>query len=270
MADAASRNARSSAKDPKAAAKDVKAQAKAAKQAEKARKKASNDPKDMGRIRQIVRAYQVTHEYDRALPCILLGAFLLPIALGVIIGLLWGYAFNVIFIGIMLGILAAMFMLVRRAKRATFKRYAGKTGSAEVALQMLPKKWVSTPGIAANRSRDVVHRTLGPGGLVLIGEGEPTRVRQLLASEVKKHERVAYGITVTTIVMGDKEGQVPLEKLADHIRKLPKALQPYQITDIKQRLRALDALRPPVPIPKGPMPTNPRQVKGARQAMRGR
>jgi hypothetical protein len=25
-----------------------------------------------------------------------------------------------------------------------------------------------------------------------------------------------------------------------------------------------------VPVPKGPMPTSPRQVKGARQAMRGR
>jgi hypothetical protein len=270
MADAAARNAKSGTKDPKAAAKDGKAQAKAAKKAEKARKKASNDPKDMGRIRQIVRAYQVTHEYDKALPYLLLGAFLLPIVLGVVIGVLWGHAFNVIFIGLLLGILAAMFMLVRRAKRATYKRYAGKAGSAEVALQMLPKKWISTPGIAANRSRDVVHRTLGPGGLVLIGEGESGRVRQLLASEVKKHERVAYGITVTTIVMGDKEGQVPLEKLADHIRKLPKVLQPYQITDIKQRLRALDALRPPLPIPKGPMPTNPRQVKGVRQAMRGR
>jgi len=270
MADAAARNAKSGAKDPKAAAKDVKAQAKAAKKAEKARKKASNDPKDMGRIRQIVRAYQVTHEYDKALPYLMLGAFLLPIVLGVVIGVLWGHAFNLIFIGLLLGILAAMFMLVRRAKRATYKRYAGKAGSAEVALQMLPKKWISTPGIAANRSRDVVHRTLGPGGLVLIGEGESGRVRQLLASEVKKHERVAYGITVTTIVMGDKEGQVPLEKLADHIRKLPKVLQPYQITDIKQRLRALDALRPPLPIPKGPMPTNPRQVKGVRQAMRGR
>jgi hypothetical protein len=270
MADVAARSAKSGAKDPKAAAKDAKAQAKAAKKAEKARKKASNDPKDMGRIRQIIRAYQVTHEYDRALPYLLLSAFLVPIALGVIIGLLWGHAFNVIFIGIMVGLLAAMFMLVRRAKRATFKRYAGKTGSAEVALQMLPKKWVSTPGIAANRNRDVVHRTLGPGGLVLIGEGESGRVRQLLASEVKKHERVAYGISVTTIVMGNKEGQVPLDKLADHIRKLPKVLQGYQITDIKQRLRALDALRPPVPIPKGPLPTNPRQVKGVRQAMRGR
>jgi hypothetical protein len=35
----------------------------------------------MGRIRQIIRAYQVTHEYDKALPYLLLGAFLLPIAI---------------------------------------------------------------------------------------------------------------------------------------------------------------------------------------------
>ncbi|HEX3197306.1 MAG TPA: DUF4191 domain-containing protein [Propionibacteriaceae bacterium] len=270
MANAAARNATGGAKNPKAAAKDVKAKAKDAKRAEKARKKASNDPKDMGRIRQVIRAYQVTHEYDRALPYLMIGAFVLPIAISVAIGLLWGYAFNVIFAGVMVGLLATMFMLVRRAKAATYKRYAGQAGSAEVALQMLPKKWVSTPAIAANRNRDVIHRTLGPGGLVLIGEGEPGRVRQLLASEVKKHERVAYGVTVITVMMGNKEGQVPLDKLADHIRKLPKTLQSNQITDIKQRLRALDALRPPVPVPKGPMPTSPRQVKGARQAMRGR
>jgi hypothetical protein len=105
---------------------------------------------------------------------------------------------------------------------------------------------------------------------VLVGEGEPGRVRQLLASEAKKHERVAYGIPITTVVMGDKAGQVPLDKLADHIRKLPKTLRPHQITDIRQRLRALDAVRPTVPVPKGPMPTSARQVKGARQAMRGR
>ena len=126
MANAAARERyRASAKDPKAAAKDAKAKAKDAKRAEKARKKASNDPKDMGRIRQIIRAYQVTHEYDRALPYLLIGAFFLPIAISVVIGLLWGYAFNVIFAGVMIGVLAAMFMLVRRAKAATYKRYAG-------------------------------------------------------------------------------------------------------------------------------------------------
>ncbi|MGH3340097.1 MAG: DUF4191 domain-containing protein, partial [Propionibacteriaceae bacterium] len=270
MANAAAKNSTGGGNDPKAAAKNAKAQSKTAKQAEKARKKASNDPKDMGRIRQIIRAYQVTHEYDRALPYLLIGAFLLPTALSIVIGVLWGYAFNVIFAGVMIGILGVMFTLVRRAKAATYKRYAGQPGSAEVALGMLPKKWVSTPAIAANRNRDVIHRTLGPGGLILIGEGEPGRVRQLLASEVRKHERVAYGVKVTTVIMGNKDGQVPLDKLTDHIRKLPKTLQAHQITDIKQRLRALDALRPPVPVPKGPMPTSPRQVKGVRQAMRGR
>jgi hypothetical protein len=250
--------------------KEAKAAAKAAKKAEKARKKASNDPADMGRMRQIRRAYQVTHEYDKALPYLLLAAFLIPLAAALTIGLLTDQVLNLLLVGLGVAILLPMIVLVRRAKKATYKRYAGQAGSAEVALSMLPKKWISTPVIAANRSKDVVHRTLGPGGLVLIGEGEPGRVRQLLASEVKKHERVAYGIPVTTLVMGDKSGQVPLDKLADHIRKLPKTLRPDQVTDIKQRLRALDAVRPTIPAPKGPMPTNPRQIKGVRQAMRGR
>ena len=261
---------KSKAASPKIDAKQAKASAKAAKQAEKARKKASTDPADMGRIKQIRRAYQLTHEYDKALPFLLLGAFLLPVALAVVFGLTVGYMVNAVLIGVGIGVLLPMLVLVRRAKAATYKRYAGQAGSAEVALQMLPKQWVSSPVIAANRSRDAVHRTLGPGGVVLIGEGEPGRVRQLLASEVKKHERVAYGVPVTTVVMGDKPGQVPLSRLADHIKKLPKVLRPNQITDVRQRLRALDAVRPTIPVPKGPMPTSPRQVKGARQAMRGR
>lgn len=260
----------SSALSTKKAAAEVKAQAKAAKKAEKARKKASSDPRDMGRMRQIKRAYSLTHEHDRALPFLMLAAFGLPVAAGLVIGLLIDHPIYATTLGVTTGVLLAMIVLVRRTKKATFKRYAGQAGSAEVALQMLPKQWVSTPVITANRQRDAIHRTVGPGGLVLIGEGEPGRLRPMLANEVKKHERVAYGVKVTTLVMGDKEGQVPLSRLADHIRKLPKTLQPNQVTDVRQRLRALDAVRPPIPVPRGPMPTNPRQVKGSRQAMRGR
>jgi hypothetical protein len=39
------------------------------------------------------------------------------------------------------------------------------------------------------------------------------------------------------------------------------------MTDVLQRLRALDANRSNIPLPKGPVPTN---LKGARQNMRGR
>ncbi|HEY9293792.1 MAG TPA: DUF4191 domain-containing protein [Microlunatus sp.] len=230
-----------------------------------------NDPAQMGRIRQIVVAYQRTHEYDKALPFLLIGCFVVPIALGVVGGMLFrSVMISTIILGVMVGLLLAMLMLVRRTKAATYKRYAGQAGSAEVALSMLPKKWISTPAIAANRQLDAIHRTIGPGGLILIGEGEPGRLKNLLASEARKHEKVAYGISVKTIVMGNKPGQVPLAKLADHIRKLPKVLEPNQITEIKSRLNALDKARPQMPIPKGPMPTNPRQVRGTKQAMRGR
>lgn len=237
-----------------------------AEQAEK-----TTDPAKMGRIRQIIFAYQRTHEYDKALPFLLIGCFVLPIALGIVAGLLFpSLIVSTILLGVMVGLLLAMLMLVRRTKQATYKRYAGQAGSAEVALSMLPKKWISSPAIAANRQLDAVHRTIGPGGLILIGEGEPGRLKNLLASEARKHEKVAYGVKVTTITMGTKPGQVPLEKLADHIRKLPKQLEPNQITEIKSRLNALDAIRPQMPIPKGPMPTSSRGVRGAKQAMRGR
>ena len=239
-----------------------------------AKKSDAKDPKDpaqMGRIRQIIVAYQRTHEYDKALPFLLLGCFLLPAAVGVVVGLLFTtFIVSAILLGVMLGVLFAMMMLVRRTKAATFRRFKGQAGSAEVARSMLPKQRVSNPAIAANRQMDAVHRTLGPGGLILIGEGEPGRLKSLLASEARKHEKVAYGVKVTTIVMGEKDGQVPLEKLTNYIRKLPKQLQPNQITEIKSRLTALDAIRPQMPIPKGPMPTNPRQIRGAKQAMRGR
>ncbi len=258
------------AKGPTPSVKEAKAQAKAARVAAKERRKNSTDPADMGRFRQIAQAYKVTREFDPQLPFLLLGAFLLPVVVGVVVGLLVGHVVYAIVMGLLIGLLLAMMLLVRRAKRATYKRYAGQVGSAEVALGMLPKQWVSTPVIAANRQRDVVHRTLGPGGVVLIGEGEPGRARQLLTSEARKHERVAYGVSVTTLLMGDGANQVPLDKLADRIRKLPKVLESNQVTDIRQRLRALDAVRPVVGAPKGPMPTDARHVRGARQASRGR
>lgn len=252
------------------AARNTKAAAREAKKAEKLRKKNSTNPADMGRIKQIRRAYQLTHEYDKMLPLYIWGSWLLTIAIFVAIGFAVRQLIFLAIMGVMTGMLVAMIILVQRSKKATYKRHMGQAGSAEVALSFLPKQWVSTPVIAATRQRDAIHRTLGPGGLVLIGEGEPGRLKPLLASEVKKHERVAYGVKVTTLVMGEKPGQVPLNKLADHIRKLPKVLQPNQVTDVKLRLRALDAVRPPIPVPKGPMPTSSRQVKGAKQAMRGR
>jgi hypothetical protein len=107
---------------------------------------------------------------------------------------------------------------------------------------------------------------VGDSGIVLIGEGQPSRVRPLLASEAKRHEQVAYGVTVTQLMMGDGANQVKLTDLQKHIEKLPKAIQPHMREQVLNRLRALDAVRPKAPVPRGPMPT----PKGVKRAMRGR
>ncbi len=247
----------------KALAAKQKADAKAAKLA----KKNSTDPRDWGWFKQIVETYKMTAKVDPQVkvlvPGVALGVALLVSLLGIWLQPWWMWLLT----GVMAGLVAALYVLLNRAKKGTYKRYEGQPGSAEVALSMLDKKkWVYTAAITATRQLDVVHRAVGPAGIVLVGEGSPARLKTLLGAEAKKHEQVAYGVPVTTVVMGDGAGQVPLDKLADHLKKLPKSLQPIQVTEVRQRLRALDAVRPKAPLPRGPLP----QAKGVNRAMRGR
>ena len=67
--------------------------------------------------------------------------------------------------------------------------------------------------------------------------------------------------------VGRGEGEVPLPDLRKRITKQKRALKPAEMTDVLSRLRALDAHRPPVGLPKGPVPTS---MKGMRGQMRGR
>jgi hypothetical protein len=248
-------------------AKQLAAEQKAMKKAEQLRRKNSTDPKDWGQVRQIIEVYKVTAEHDPKANLFMGGALALCIVVFTVVGIFLQPWWLYVIFGVLFGVLAAMSVLTWRAKSATYKRYEGQKGSAEVAMSMLGKEWVKSPVITANRQLDIVHRVVGPGGIVLIGEGDPGRVRAMLATEAKKHEQVKYGVKVTTLVMGDRENQVPLGKLADHIKKLPKIIKTAEITDISNRLRALDSMRPKLPLPKGPMPTS---AKGARQAVRGR
>jgi hypothetical protein len=121
--------------------------------------------------------------------------------------------------------------------------------------------------IAFNKQQDVVHRVVGPPGVILVGEGNPGRVKALLTSERRRHERVISDIPVHEIICGKGEGQIPLPKLARHIQKMKRQAKPAEITDVLARLKAIDASRPAIPMPKGPVPTS---MKGMRGNFRGR
>lgn len=248
-------------------AKELAAKQKAELKAAKLAKKNSTDPRDWAWYRQIWQTYKVTADVDPQLNLLLAGSFVGSVLVLVVVGIFVPPWWMWLLLGITAGFTAALWILLDRAKKATFTRYAGQPGSAEVALSMLDKKkWEYTPAVTATRQLDVVHRVVGPAGIVLIAEGPPGRVKNMVSGEVKKHEQVAYGVPVITVLMGDGEGQVRLADLTKHITKMPKKLSPTQISDVKARLRALDAVRPKAPIPRGPMPN----MKGMNRAMRGR
>ncbi|WP_203568257.1 DUF4191 domain-containing protein [Aestuariimicrobium ganziense] len=246
-------------------AKELARQQKAAAKAEKLRRKNSDNPRDWGQWKQITETYKLSAQYDKKLHLYVIGAVVACILLGVLLGLLIRPWWMWTLIGLMFAAPAALFVLLQRSKKATYSRFAGQAGSGEVALNMLDKKWTTSPAIAVTRQMDVVHRALGPTGLYLIGEGDPNRIKALLATEAKRHEQASRIVKPTTIIMGDKDGQVPLPKLAQHIKKQPKTLDAAQIADVASRLKGLDAMRPKVPLPKGPLPT-----RVSRNAMRGR
>ena len=222
-----------------------------------------------GRLKQIAASYRMTKESDKWIGLILLGVFLVFGALGfAVFWLLPPDMWYFDLVGaIMVGLLAMLFVFGRRAQKAAFSQIEGKPGAAAAALGMLRRGWKLDPAIAFNKQQDVVHRVIGPPGIVLVGEGNPNRLRTLLATERRKHERVASEVKIHEVICGDGEGAVPVSKLSRHVSKLGRDLKPAEMTDVLARIKALDANRSNIPMPKGPMPTS---MKGARQNMRGR
>jgi hypothetical protein len=225
-----------------------------------------------GRVRQIFQAYRITKQNDPNLGLRLLLWFLLVGGLAATAELLLfststlGIVLACVF-GLMAGLLAVMVVLGRRAERAAYKQIEGQPGAAAGALQMMTRGWDVKPAVAFTRSQDLVHRAIGRPGIVLIGEGNGARVRQLLATERTKHQRIAgEDVPIHEVVVGDGDGQVPLPKLVKHLRKMKKEITPALQTSVMQKVKALDAMRPQAPMPRGPMPTS---VKGARRMMRG-
>jgi hypothetical protein len=225
-----------------------------------------------GRIAQMRQAYTMTRRTDRALPLYMLLAFL--VVGGVFLGLgLWVFGTGVLgiivttILTLMGGFLGALIVFGKRAEKAAYAQVEGQVGAGASVLTMLRRGWVTKPAVAFNRQQDVVHRVVGRPGVILVGEGTPGGVRHLLAAERKKHARiVGADVPIHEVVVGRGEGQVPVTKLVKHVRRMKKAIKPAQVTEVVSRTKALDAMRPPAPMPRGPVPSS---MKGHRKAMRG-
>jgi hypothetical protein len=224
--------------------------------------------KKQGTFRRLIEAYRITRRTDKRVGLVCLAWALV---VGGALGALFWFVIHPIagvIVGVSSGLLAFLVVFGRRAERAAYAQLEGQPGAAAAALGVLKRGWHVQTAVAVTKNQDLVHRVVGRPGVILIGEGNEARVRHLLGVEKKKHARVVGEAPIYDVVVGDSgaDGVVPIRKLSKHVTKMPRNVKPAEITDLLQRLKALDATRPQIPMPKGPMPTS---LRAARQAMRG-
>lgn len=209
-------------------------------------------------IRQLKQVYDMAREVDPSIPWWMLGAFVGVVVLFVLIGIPFGMPVYLGFIGVLFGILAATFILSKRAEKAAYSRIEGQPGATAGLLQGLRRgTWAydQTPvavegGRTANMAEAaMVFRTVGLPGVVLIAEGPAARAERLLAAESKKVARLAPNVPVTTFRIGEGGGDhvITARELTKRLQKLPKSLTKEEVRAVNKRLKSISGVRPPVP-----------------------
>ncbi|MEU9119242.1 DUF4191 domain-containing protein [Streptomyces sp. NPDC048506] len=230
--------------------------------ARKANSNGAAGAENPGRLKQIALTYKMTRRVDSKVGLVVAGVGIVVFGVLLALGFWIDHPVYAGILGFVLAFLAMAIVFGRRAERAAFGQMEGQPGAAAAVLENVGRGWTVTPAVAMNRNQDVVHRAVGKAGIVLVGEGNPNRLRGLLAAEKKRMARTVADAPVHDIVVGDGEGQVPLKKLRNTLLKLPRVLPGAQVTAVNDRLRALGDLMSNMPIPKGPMPKGMRMPKG--------
>lgn len=146
------------------------------------------------------------------------------------------------------GLLATTFFFGKIAEKAAYSSIEGQVGAAASVLNALRGAWQVTPAVGVDKNQNMVHRVVGRPGIILVGEG--SRPGVLLAEQRKAHARYAQGVPIHEIVVDGVD--VTISNLQKKVKKFGKALRPAEVTQVRNRLKALPQTA--LPIPKGPLP----------------
>ena len=131
--------------------------------------------------------------------------------------------------------------------------------------------WLTKTGVQANTHMDTVHRVVGNPGVVLVGEGNPNRLKSLMSKEHKRVERLLAGVPVYEVYAGEGEGQVRNRDLQKHLLKLPKNYQKNEVYSLAAKLDAMDSRgrgAQAAGLPGGPLPKQAQNMAGMNRKMR--
>jgi hypothetical protein len=218
------------------------------------------------RLKQIGMVFSFTAKRDRWFVPLVAAAILIPLALTVVAVLLLG-SWLLLPVGILFTLLAVLIVLNLRSNRAMMAAAEGQPGAAASLLEGMRGDWRVTPAVSSTTQFDMVHLVIGRPGVILLAEGQPQRVKGLLAQEKRRLARVIGSAPLYDYVIGQDEDELPIRKLRTTLMKLPRNLSGKDVNALDKRLKALTA-RPQ--MPKGAIPKNMRPAKGGFRQMRGR
>ena len=250
-------------KQASAAAKSMKKQQRAAKRAKRSQTR-----------KQIWQAFNLQRKRDKMLIPLMLLAILGVGLVFFLIGLLFNGQWFLLPIGLLFGFMLAMFIFTRRLEGSMYDEVGDTPGAAGWTLENMRNTmgivWLTKTGVAANPQMDTVHRVVGNPGVVLVGEGNPKRLKPMMERERKRIDRLVAGVPIHEVLVGSQEGQIPPKKLQRHLLKLPKNYQKNEVYSINAKLEAMDNIRggQRAGLPKGPMPHQAQNMAGMNRKMR--
>ena len=225
-------------------------------------------PKKKQRLAQLRQVYRLASRDDPRIWLWMTLVALGIVLLGFAVGAALGHPYYGAFVALPFGLLAAMFLLSRRAERAAFGAIDGQPGAGGAALQGLRRGWsypqepVAVDGGRGTNLQDaaMVYRAVGRPGVVLIGEGPGGRATRLLIAEKKKVLRLLPNVPVTTYRIGTGGGDdvVTTRDLVKRMQKMKNVLTKQEVGAVDKRLRALGRIKPPVPAG-----MDPQRMRGA-------
>ncbi len=218
------------------------------------------------RLKQIGMVFSFTAKRDKAFVPLAAAAVLIPLALTAVavamgLGLIW------IPLGILVALLALLIVLNLRSNSAMMNAAEGQPGAAASILESMRGDWRVSPAVSSTTQLDMVHLVVGKPGVILLGEGNPQRVRGLLGQEKRRLAKVIGTAPLYDYVIGTGEDELSIRKMRTTLLRLPKPLTGKDVNALDKRLKALSA-RPR--MPKGAIPKDMRPPKGAFRQMRGR
>src|SRR3954466_7944559 len=174
------------------------------------------------RLKQIGQVFSFTAKQDKWFTPLVIAAVLIPVALTVVAALNLGWLW--IPVGVLVTLLAVLIVLNLRSNTAMMNVAEGQPGAAASLMENMRGDWRVRAAASSTTQFDMVHVVIGRPGVILLGEGNPQRVRGLISQEKRRLAKVIGNAPLYDYMIGQNEGELSVRKLRTTFMKLPRNL----------------------------------------------